>query len=680
MWFAFFSLIVALILGLNRELWHNQILALVTGFLYLGLVSLIVGRLIKWTTLVWEKILWGLLIVLAATAVLGSAIFYLYNFADWFFYSWLLLLPLVSFFNKPEKLVIIKTYDWKFKSILLTAALIVLLIVLYLNQITIAVRSPWQMLPALLLIVYGLLVATFIIVSRGKSSVGWLIPLTLGTWLLLPVVFPLVYGFDPWIHQASEKILQTTGAITPKPMYYLGQYVNVVWLSNLLSLPITLIDKWLLPILASLVGAVSWLTFTKSFIKNNPRILLITSLALIFPWSIFTITTPQGLANLWALAVIMLLATKYLNKNIPWWPILLLAAACIFTHPLPGLPLWLIILLSWLIQKSGAIMIWPKILTALAIVLVIPAAFLFFSQLTTSGASVELTGNLVNGLKHLTEQILASLPAIPAYIDLVDFVYFWTSFLTLGFLFLAAWGLYQTNLIYPKLKLFAFYFALLASSFVLMTLFLSFPYLVNHEQNFYTQRIWDLSLLFLWPLVLIGIYDLWQKIWNKGETARLILLLGVITNFTCAFYLSYPRHDLYHKDTGYNTTTTDIAAVKLIDNDAANLPYVVLANQAVSAAALAEFGFAHYYSGNLYYPLPTGTNPLYQVFLKAAEQDVPRREVIKQAYEISGVNRVYLVLNQYWADFDKLTQVAQNEANASLPTLNGYLKIYRYDF
>ncbi|MFH1111520.1 MAG: hypothetical protein V1712_00420, partial [Patescibacteria group bacterium] len=576
--------------------------------------------------------------------------------------------------------VLIKAYNWKFKSILLTATLAVLLISLYLNQIAIAVRSPWQLLPALPLIIYGLLVMAFIIVTRGKTGVGWLIPLALGTWLLFPVVFALTYGFDPWIHQASEKILQTTGTITPKPLYYLGQYVNVVWLSNLFSLPIILIDKWLLPLIASLAWAVSLLTFTKLFIKNNARILLITSLSLIFSWSIFTITTPQGLANLWALVIIMLLASRYLTNNISWWPILILGLASIFTHPLTGLPLLLIILLAWLVEKNGPLMPWLKSITALALVLVIPAAFLFFSQVTTSGASIQISGNILKSLPILGQQMLSALPIFPAYIDLLDLLYLGAVFLSLAFLFLAGWGLYKAHLFNPRLKLFAYYFALLAASYLLMKLFFIFPYLAANEQNFYTQRVWELSLLFLWPLVMIAIYDLWQRFWNKGESFRLIMIIIVIFGLTSAWYLTYPRHDLYHKDTGYNTTKADIEAVKFIEADAGGRPYVVLANQAVSAAALGEFGFAHYYAGNLYYPLPTGTNPLYQVFLEAAEQKTPQRDIIKNAYEITGINRVYLILNQYWADFDKLTKIAQTEANYSYDINNGYLKIFRYDF
>ena len=43
-------------------------------------------------------------------------------------------------------------------------------------------------------------------------------------------------------------------------------------------------------------------------------------------------------------------------------------------------------------------------------------------------------------------------------------------------------------------------------------------------------------------------------------------------------------------------------------------PYIVLANQSVSAAALLRFGFHTYYGAQFYYAIPTGA-PLYQSYL-----------------------------------------------------------------
>ena len=47
-----------------------------------------------------------------------------------------------------------------------------------------------------------------------------------------------------------------------------------------------------------------------------------------------------------------------------------------------------------------------------------------------------------------------------------------------------------------------------------------------------------------------------------------------------------------------------------------------------------------------YYPVPTG-GPLYQIFLRMIEEN-PTRELAMEAMNVTGVNRVYFVVNEYW--------------------------------
>ena len=147
-----------------------------------------------------------------------------------------------------------------------------------------------------------------------------------------------------------------------------------------------------------------------------------------------------------------------------------------------------------------------------------------------------------------------------------------------------------------------------------------------------------------------------------------------------AFYLTYPRHDSYHKDTGYNTTPADIEAVNLIARDAGSTPYVVLANQAVSAAALHEYGFSKYYNGNFYYPLPTGSNPLYPIFLEAAETNGPYYDVVIKASQQFHVSTIYLVLNHYWGDAKRLNTIANEESSKHFYTSDNSVSVFRYNY
>ncbi|MFH1866847.1 MAG: hypothetical protein ABIJ81_02065 [Patescibacteria group bacterium] len=678
------ALLLAIVINANSLIWQLPYIGLALGALYLILLTVVTSKLIRFTKSRAEQLIWGLVIIMATVAISGSVLFYLIDFGQLIFQLVLYALPLLLYlclrFNKNDAAIIELKNTNPWPALFYFAIFLTLLISLCLNQINIAVRSPWQILPPLPLVLYGLLVVTFIAFYRKQRSVLWLVILGLGTWSLLPLVFPLSYGFDPWVHQASERLLALTGTISPKPLYYLGQYSLVVFLSKLLSVTVENIDRWLLLILASLTWASSFFLFLKNLLKDHKHLLVLAASSLIFVWSIFTITNPQALANMWALAAIMLMATRRLNASVPWWPIILVTAACLFTHPLTGLPLVLIMFLFWLFEQVKPAITWLKSPTAIVSLLIVPLSFVVFSELTTSGASVILTNNFLVNLAGLGELIKNALPILPYYVDLVDFVYLIGRLLVWGFLFLAGWGLFITKNKYPGLKPFALAFALLTGSFLIMKLFFTFPYLTANEQGFYSERLWQLALLFLWPLVMYAIADLWQKGWLKGNSFRLLLLSGLVIGLTTAFYLTYPRIDLYNKATGYNTTKSDIEAVNLIAQDAGDTPYVVLANQAVSAAALHEFGFSKYYNGNFYYPLPTGTNPLYPIFLEAVENNGPYYDVMIKVPEQLGINTIYLVINNYWADSERLNTIANEESSKHFYTSDGKISIFRYDY
>jgi hypothetical protein len=221
--------------------------------------------------------------------------------------------------------------------------------------------------------------------------------------------------------------------------------------------------------------------------------------------------------------------------------------------------------------------------------------------------------------------------------------------------------------------------SLVATGFIVLKLCFTFASLPLNEQDFYSIRLWDLALLCLTPLVLLGGLKIGQWLRLKFSSALPWLLAGSLI-LTASFYLTYPRMDTWQKDTAYNTTPADVEVVKLIAETAGDLPYVVLANQAVSAAAVREFGFTNYFAGNFYYPIPTGTNPLYQIYLDATEGGMPKRDIIAQAAQIANVPQVYLVLNRYWADFLKLAPIASQEADQKWIISNDKIQVFRYDF
>ena len=156
-------------------------------------------------------------------------------------------------------------------------------------------------------------------------------------------------------------------------------------------------------------------------------------------------------------------------------------------------------------------------------------------------------------------------------------------------------------------------------------------------------------------------------------------------------YVAYPHTDAFEKNRGYSVSAADIEAVRWINKDGGDENYVVLANQSVSAAGLQEFGFLKYLSTEaqkhlstetlkhrntentkarqqidtnsilFYYPIPT-SSPLYKIYLRMV-YDGPSLELVEQTRKLSGVEKVYFVINDYWLDARKRIEQAGQIAN-----------------
>lgn len=679
---------LGLLSALNFWGWHQNYLGFGLGIIWLFLTSwLLGGRTGQLSNSRTERLIWGLVITLGCISIIGSVLFYLnlYNPV-----AVVAISSLLPWFGTSKKTQYISTETNTLSSVQLiiswfTAALylvIISVIFLLLNSVinTEAIRTPWSIVPPTIFILLALAASLVLALTRNKSNPIWLVPFYFIFLTLLVNIFPLGYGFDPFIHQASEKLLAATGTISPKPFYYLGQYTLVTFLAQILALPIRTIDTWLLPLISGLVLPISAYSYISKLKINNNWYLLLALTPLLFALSYFTYTTPQGLAYLWVIITIFIIASQKLGTRIPVKIPWILSLAAFFTHPLAGLPLIGVVTLWWLQEYGNRfkyIRYW-KITTRFAIALIIPLTFVLLSWLKPSAASIKFTNDIFGNLTKLWSNISFQLPFIPRFIDLPDIIYTLGRPLILSFVVLSVIGFVLARREYKNLKFFGEIALLPTISYLILTLLFVFPNLPPNEQNFYSLRLWEIAQLVLWPLAILGLYILIKKITEHLEHTTTWIIAGSLL-LTASFYFTYPRFDIWHRDTAYNTTTYDLAAVKLIDYEAANSNYVVLANQAVSAAAVNEFGFSKYYDGFFYYPLPTGVNPLYQVYLNAVERGLPTRQIISEASNI-GVSQVFLVLNSYWADYDKLKQIAQVEADASWDIANGKISIYRYDF
>jgi hypothetical protein len=217
----------------------------------------------------------SLLIIISVISLMGAVIYYFYQLNAAVIIGILVLITLAALFlswrlnnlNLPEEKVVdediqinskpdSKEFD---RSVLLAAVYLIsfewLLIILWQKQFDFAISSPWKAIGMDFFIYYAL--ATVILIlnlcyNRLKSLNLVLLSfhyfLSFGVAL---IVFKLGYGFDPFIHQATEKAIIENGFILPKPLYYLGQYSLVVMLAQLTQISYQFWDRILLIMLAA---------------------------------------------------------------------------------------------------------------------------------------------------------------------------------------------------------------------------------------------------------------------------------------------------------------------------------------------------------------------------------------------------------------------------------------------
>ena len=546
---------------------------------------------------------------------------------------------------------------------------------LYLNATDEALRSPWQVTPDLFFIAYAL--ATFCLIfalrfSKTKTAFWNLLGLSLHFFLSICasiIIYKLGSDYDPFIHRANVDLLLANGQILPTPIYYLGQYVLIIFIHTLTNLNTNLIDTYLVPILSALLIPTLFYNLGRLFNLKNTVLLTLGSISLlVLPLKTFTITTPQSLANLFALTAIVF-ACMAMYKKVSLWPAWLAITITGLTHLIAGLPMAAILAfisidrVSFFKKWPNKLILFLKTELLLATILILPIAFLFNAQKTSSQLKVDVISNPWQKLFDL----LVSIPNIKIlnYISVHDFIYNFYNLRWLLIIVLVVAGFYVTKNITDKIlfKKLIISFVTLVLASGLLTISIDFFSLVSGEKNIYPQRLLELATYCLMPIMFFGIYGLWHKL-NEQSRSQEIVGVIILVSFICTnVYLSFPRVDRIAESHGYSTSKTDIDTVKFIEKIANGEKYVVLAGQPVSAAAISTFGYSHYYNDYFYYPVPTG-NRLYQLYEDLAFIKAKPSETINTARYITGVQNVYFVLNRYWSGADESIVFYKNTADA----------------
>ena len=126
--------------------------------------------------------------------------------------------------------------------------------------------------------------------------------------------------------------------------------------------------------------------------------------------------------------------------------------------------------------------------------------------------------------------------------------------------------------------------------------------------------------------------------------------------------------------------------MQAIAQNASEIPYAVLANQQVSAAALDIHGFrapnvTTYFETSegqsYFYPIPTG-GQLYSYYLSMVN-DVPSRDTVQAAINFMKIDRLYFVVSDYWWRAGDLRAAAARIADESFVVDGGKNEVFVFE-
>lgn len=683
------TIITCLAVIFNLLYWHNQIIGITFGLIYLIFYSFIIGSIfVKKPG--WQIVL-GLIFLLAVIAIITAGVIYLYKFNDYFFIFLILLIPalIVTPYYRlevEEKFSLkrkIKDYLDKFderrepkiNGILVLAYLISAagcFILLFLGQTTESIQSPWEVVSQRFFLGYFL--ATAILLTYLFNSYRTKLPLILiviHTFLsssVALIVYKIGYGFDPFIHQATEKIILQTGTITPKPLYYLGQYGIITFLQKLTTINISWLDRLLVPVLFAItIPTTIFYTFAFWFRKNYSLVLALLILAI--PYTGFIMTAPQNLANLFFISA-LLLSLPYFRNQLKIGSLYLLALAAMAIHPIAGIPLVIIVMLfqlfKFMFHKSYFQCISLYFLTALVFIPFLPLAFII------NGANI----NFAPDLRRADLQIIAwvnqfDLPLDLIYLINVNKIALAILIIIVGIIYISKNKLLKNNSAYLAA------FLVIFSDFIIVKYFLNFSTLNEYDQGFFVSRLLLLSFYILLPFFLLGCYTMIRKIWKKDLFTKLFTIFILAGLITASLYLSYPRLNKYEPAKFFSLSMSDINAVNYIESTAQD-NHIVLANQMVGVAAIKQFGFKKYYNNQFYYSMPMGDPKTFYDYYLEMIYEGAQKETMQKAMAEAGVNVAYFVLNKYWRNSEKIAAQAMQSADSVYYVDNDNIYIFKY--
>ncbi|EKD33528.1 MAG: hypothetical protein ACD_76C00008G0001, partial [uncultured bacterium] len=307
----------------------------------------------------------------------------------------------------------------------------------------------------------------------------------------------------------------------------------------------------------------------------------------------------------------------------------------------------------------------------------LPALFALQARL----GGLDLNFDAVSAIRRATVAIIPKVFFGTQFNPILDFVYGfgWNSSLIYSALAVCGVAVILRNKIQNYALIPATFALMLIVNYIFLSSTINFSFLIDYERTNYADRALQIAIIFVVPYIGISLAYAREKLENRPKIISFALVVFVSLIVSANTRLAYPRHDQYAISRGFNVSQSDIAAVKYIDSIAEKIgkPYIVLANQSVSAAAVRELGFKKYYGNIFYYPIPTG-GALYEQYLKMVNE-LPLRETAREAMNIVGADKAYFVVNDYWWQSGKIIENAKIEADEWISLENGRIFVFTYD-
>ncbi|MBU0614029.1 hypothetical protein KJ766_01950 [Patescibacteria group bacterium] len=628
-----------------------------------------------------KQLFLGTLSVLSYVATIGTIIFYIANLSQTIFYIIILSVTAIAILiQKKEKIQLNneKQY-WQTWAIATCIAVLSAIWIYAVNtfSITESVRSPWDIVqPEILIIFFLLTIATttlLFIKNRNRLFLGALFCTLFCALTIASIVYPLGFGFDPFVHNATLEHIAGTGSISPKPLYYIGQYSLQIALYFVFSIPFS-IQAFLVPVLASVfLTASAWIGFEG--LLGKKQTFALASLFLI-PFGAFIMTTPQNLAYIFVACIVFLslpIIKKSTAKN--WIIVLLLLVATLCIHPLAGVPAAVYCTILFIATSTMKQAIKNTLLAFTGFIGAICMPIIFLIQAKLSNLPIQINFGGLLDLSNFDFSFFLQNTANSA----LDGIYLFAEnqlwiILLIGLC--SIWILKKQNA--PQAIFAPLYTALIfLFSYWLLAGLLEFDFLIEYEKQDYANRLLILVMIFAIPAVGITFTSIANTLQKKSATAAFAFILIISFCASANTYAAYPINDGHTRSAGFNVSQSDIDASWMIHDIGKDNEYIVLSNQALAAAALQEFGFYKYYNENIfYYPIPTG-GTLYQYFLQMADQE-PSRDVMIEAMDTAGVDTGFFVLHDYWWDSQKIREHAKQNADDWITVGDSEITIFIY--